>query len=205
MPSLTKGKTNWKYILIVLILALIVVGGVLIYLKDLEKEIVSIGQFPEIKKVEKLKIEEETFNWKTYRYEEYGFEFKYPDLEPTVLVLDCDFSNFPLKCPRIVEEVIKKDLPHAIWVNPEGEKITINGTPWCLYETGEGATGRHYVAYYYTTVKNNKCLTTLFVVEFRNCGVYIDVDEKEYKKCEEENNMKSTILNRTVSTFNFFK
>jgi hypothetical protein len=229
MPFLTKGKTNWKYILIVLILALIVVGGVLIYLKDLEKEIVSIGQFPEIKKVEKLKIEEETFNWKTYRYEEYGFEFKYPDLEPTVLVLDCDFSNFPLKCPRIVDgliewksrecfwienidsrefclKAIRENLSNpANWTNPEGEKITINGMPWCVYITGEAGMGHRYTEYYYTTIKENKCLVTFFVVDFLNCSVYSGLDEKEYKKCEEENNMKSTILNRTVSTFNFFK
>jgi hypothetical protein len=241
MPFLTKGKTNWKYILILAFLAVIVGGGILVYLKYFEKEIISLTKFLEIKKPEKIKvekpeIEKETANWKTYRNEEYRFEFKYPDnfsdffvQEPMVLVLDCDFSNFPLKCPRIVDgliewqsrecfsieninsrefclKAVRENLSNpANWNNPEGEKITINGMPWCLYKTGEGAMGHRYIEYYYTTIKDNKCLTTFFVVDFFNCSVYSSLDEKEYKKCEEKNNMKSTILNRTISTFNFFK
>jgi hypothetical protein len=54
MPFLTKGKTNWKYILIVLILAVIVGGGILGYLRYLNKEISSLSKFPEIKKREKI-------------------------------------------------------------------------------------------------------------------------------------------------------
>jgi len=77
MPFLTKGKTNWKYILIVLILALIVGGGILGYLRYFKKELISLLQLPEIKKPEKV-VEEETADWKTYRNEKYGFEIKYP-------------------------------------------------------------------------------------------------------------------------------
>ena len=77
MPFLTKGKTNWKYILIVLILAFIVGGGIFGYSRYFKREISSLTQFPEIRKPQK--IEEETANWKTYRNEEYGFEIKYPD------------------------------------------------------------------------------------------------------------------------------
>jgi len=76
MPFLTKGKTNWKYILIVFVLAVIVGGGILSYVKYLEREMVSITKFPEVKKPEK--VEEETANWRTYRNEELGFEVKYP-------------------------------------------------------------------------------------------------------------------------------
>jgi hypothetical protein len=54
MPFLTRGKTNWKYILIVVVLAAIVGGGILGYLRYFEREIVSINQFPEIKKPEKV-------------------------------------------------------------------------------------------------------------------------------------------------------
>jgi len=75
MPFLTKGKTNWKYILIVVILGLIVEGGILGYLRYFEKEIKVITQISEIKKPEYQKIA----NWKIYKNEEYGFEIKYPE------------------------------------------------------------------------------------------------------------------------------
>ena len=54
MPFLTKGKTNWKYILIILVLALIVGGGVFGYLRHFKKEIIYFSEFPEIKKPEKF-------------------------------------------------------------------------------------------------------------------------------------------------------
>jgi hypothetical protein len=77
MPFLTKGKTNWKYILVILILAVIVGGGILSYSRYFKREISSLSKFPEVKKPEKV-VGEETANWKTYRNDEYGFEFKYP-------------------------------------------------------------------------------------------------------------------------------
>jgi len=49
MPFLTQGKTNWKYILIIVILAVIVVGGIF----WLSKEEIPIIQLIEIKKKEK--------------------------------------------------------------------------------------------------------------------------------------------------------
>jgi hypothetical protein len=54
MPFLTKGKTNWKYILIVVILAVIVGGGTLWYAKSSEKPY----QLIEIKKSEKVSFEQ---------------------------------------------------------------------------------------------------------------------------------------------------
>jgi hypothetical protein len=59
MSLLTKGKTNWKYILIVVILSILVGGGILVYLRYFEKEIVSISQFPEIKKPIEVSMEEQ--------------------------------------------------------------------------------------------------------------------------------------------------
>jgi hypothetical protein len=59
MPFLTKGKTNWKYILIVLILAVIVGGGILGYLRYFKREIISLNQFPGVKKPERAVKEKE--------------------------------------------------------------------------------------------------------------------------------------------------
>jgi len=71
MPFITQQKTNWKFLLIVAVLAAVVGGGILWSLQQIPS-----SQPLEIKIPEKVK--DETANWKTYRNEEYGFEFKYP-------------------------------------------------------------------------------------------------------------------------------
>ncbi len=48
-----QGKTNWKYILIVVVLTLLVGGGILLYAKQTVKELSFLSRFPEIKKPEK--------------------------------------------------------------------------------------------------------------------------------------------------------
>jgi len=52
MPFITQGKTNWKFLVIVIILAVIVGGGALWYVKRAEKSY----QSPEIKKPEKINL-----------------------------------------------------------------------------------------------------------------------------------------------------
>ena len=72
MPFLTQGKTNWKFLLIVVILAVIVDGGIFWFL---QQQIPSYQPL-EIKIPEKVK--DETANWQTYRNQRYGIEFEYP-------------------------------------------------------------------------------------------------------------------------------
>ncbi len=60
----TEGKTNWKYLLIVVILSAIAGAGILAW------------QYLEIPKEE---VKDETADWKTYKNDEYGFEIKHPN------------------------------------------------------------------------------------------------------------------------------
>jgi hypothetical protein len=55
MNFLKNSQTNWKYILIVLILTIIVGGTILVWIKT---EKVSLIEFPEIKKSEKTKLKD---------------------------------------------------------------------------------------------------------------------------------------------------
>jgi hypothetical protein len=88
MPFLTQGKTNWKYILIVLILAVIVGGGIFGYLRYFKREIISLTKFPEIKKPEKVEVTEELVNkiidkivLNTKKYDRRTAEFFIDDLD----------------------------------------------------------------------------------------------------------------------------
>jgi len=57
LAKLKDSQNNWKYILTAIILTFVVSGGTLWYQSKILKEIVSLTQLPEIKKVEKEKPE----------------------------------------------------------------------------------------------------------------------------------------------------
>jgi len=73
MPFITKNKTNWKFILIVIILAIIVGGGIIYWIENF---FISTLEFPISKKTEITN--NKIADWSTYRNEKYKYEIQYP-------------------------------------------------------------------------------------------------------------------------------
>jgi len=92
MPFITQGKTNWKFLLIVIVLAVIAGGGALWYSLRKEQVEFSLSQnpSPQCSKDEDCGegeicikgacLVDETADWQNYRNNWYGFEFKYPPI-----------------------------------------------------------------------------------------------------------------------------
>ena len=73
MLPLAQGKSNWKYILILLILVLIAGGGILGWIKYQQIEIPPTNPLP------KPPLgNENTTNWKSYSNSHYSIELRYP-------------------------------------------------------------------------------------------------------------------------------
>ena len=78
-----EGKSNLRYIFIVIVLAAIIGGGSLVLLmqKEVPSQFLEITK-PQVKPSEEVPPEEfpadETVNWQTYRSEQLGYEIKYP-------------------------------------------------------------------------------------------------------------------------------
>ncbi len=187
----------------------------------------TLNNIPPVQEATSSTNSEVTRDWKTMTNIEYGFSFKYPNgffdanQEPKILIGDCNYSVFPNSCPKINDLVIK-DLTsgggdiNAIksnlaapnyWKNPTGEKLIINNTAYCLYQTVDAAMGHNYNYYYYTTVKNQKCLAVYLATATTNCDFYLPLEkdnaeqQKNYNNCLATNQTQPIILDQILATF----
>lgn len=155
-------------------------------------------------KINKIKGNDFLKEWRSYKNEEYGLAFKYPEnvfhRAPNVMMIDCEQNNFPKQCPDIDEAVIGS-VSQNYWRNSDGEKIMIDDTQYCVYRHSEGAAGTEYVDYYYTTVKDSQCLVIHFTLSFANCYNFGAPGDKAYEDCLTENKTKINTLNDVIYTF----
>jgi len=155
----------------------------------------------------------EALDWKTYINNEYEFEMRYPESsffpEPKMESFDCAYLNFSEQCPYIklsgsniendqdLESAVSKGLLKI-------EKININDTDYCLQQSSEVAAGSIYTTYYYTALKDGKCVSLNFVLhDVNDCIVFGLPGEEKYKECENGKILREEILNKIISTFKF--
>ena len=170
-----KEKTNWKYILIIVILALIVIGETLYLLKQEEK-------ISEIKFPEKV-VRDETLNWKTYRFAVEDFEEMQGiteevrnEIKQKIKEREIKNCSFEIKYPP--------DWTAYTWplhgvIVPEG--LFIEEDP----ETHKGCSFQ--MSFYGNPEKEKYCFPTSF-----------SSGESNLKKCNK-------IFNQMLSTFRFLK
>jgi len=207
MCFIKQGKTNIKY-LFILIIAAIFAGGIMVGTFKLMK---CSYWWPSTEN-----IGDQTAGWQVLKNEEFGFEMKYPReffqtevLQPTTAVMDCDYANFANKCPFIPipgftgteEEAMKQGFATS-------ERTTINNMSFCLQKITEGALGTTYITYNYTTVRKAKCFTISFTVPYPNCQNYLPVENQEMQKAYDDCILANEItkpqtIQRMLSTFRF--
>ena len=167
---------------------------------------------------------EVTADWLTLKNAQYGFEFKYPSgffqNEPKILVGDCAAAVFPAKCPDITDIVARDQAAAGGDINAiknnlaaqsfqAAEKVTLNGTVYCLHQTNDAAMMHQYNERYYSTVKDGKCLVADFTTVTVSCDVYLPLEngnteqEKNYNDCLATNKNQPGILKQVISTFKF--
>jgi hypothetical protein len=216
---ITKEKTNWKYVFIIAILALIVAGESFLLLKQQVS-------MPEIKLPEKI-IKDETAGWQTYTNTGHKYEIKYPE--------DWFLSEF---CEGIPGEANSCDFKKAGFSSKETyDKIShrhtliTNGIPndddiniWVVLKSSQQSL-RDYVVYLATKIehynidqvkieekKNNKgidfllytnpTLTTHQTAFFEKDNTVYEIESHADAPDSEA---KSKVFNQMLSTFNFLE
>ncbi len=146
--------------------------------------------------------------WKTYIDNNYGFEFSYPDSFAT------SFASFQQAPITIISKAgsnsTDKDGCYIAQneTSANSEILIINDMRFCLSEYEGIGAGQLYKSYYYTTFKDNNYITLQFVVHTSNgCGAYGGLIQQQ--PCEDfMKNYDSVVLKPiqdSVATFKFTK
>jgi len=181
-----KRKTNLRYILIILSLIIILVGGVLILIKkEKVSRMESPQKVPQVKKPKEILenfIEADNSKWKTYRNMDYGFEVKYP---PALRIRERGngilIENLPIITGKgnLKEKSLEIYLtPNCFGLSSEAEEAiitTFNNREifverWRVIPAGGAVNPDYYwtVVKANTPIRENQCITFELIFSYSN-------------------------------------
>ena len=210
MPLVSREKTNWKFLIVVFILAGIAAWGVLYYTKSVNKELFSLSQLPQIQIPEKQP--DVTANWETYIDIQNGFEFKYPKnfgtdvwrpqfWPPTSTVVSLSADPVETACPNLHSAT-------GAPIVPQNGK-TQTGIYYLLYQGSDVGAGQLYLQYCYVFGKNQHYIVVDFVIHAHTgcinggCGAYCGTQyEQECRNQDTARDIEQPIQ-KMISTFKF--
>ncbi|PIV43458.1 MAG: hypothetical protein COS26_00465 [Candidatus Nealsonbacteria bacterium CG02_land_8_20_14_3_00_40_11] len=190
---IAQGKTNWKFLIIILIIASIVGGGILWWGRAWEPPQPSELKIPE-------KVKDET--------PERKYEIKYPNLENFEGEGDyyhwflAEEPNIKIYSDSESIECVKEEInaPDVVF----SEKFTINDISYSLCSLSEGTAGTKHIVYYALTTRGKEQFVLSLTIGETNCGVFAEPEfqacEREYQKAEE---MVRQLIIQILSTFKF--
>lgn len=126
----------------------------------------------------------ELTDWKTFRSEEYGFEFKYPRKGQVQTYDDTEGEKVRVDLPVPAESLLQEKFllvkvkkvseenPHAPPGEEPGKLVFINSREFSKKEFEEGAAGHLYEHTIYSTVKGDSRIVLDFVLHSVNPGVF---------------------------------
>ena len=107
-------------------------------------------------------------NWQTYSDD--SSSFRYPATLPTTYIHPVDWP------PKVV---VSEGVSFC------SEATLINGRPYCVTTSSEGAAGSVYIDYAYAIAKEGKTVTLSFTLREVQCANY---DDPQKTACEQERN-----------------
>ena len=214
-----KRKSQLLFVgMILLFLLVICIGGYFAIRQYLIENPSLLNQENQAETQNPPPLTDSTENWNMISNTTYGFSFKYPNnffdasQQPKVLVGTCNDTVFPGECPDITNTVSQDQNAKGNYDNKATpSKLTINGVDYCQIKISDAAAGQVHTSYYYTTVKNQKCIVVYMEMSQTRCENYLPLEvgntqqEKNYNDCIAKNASQPATLQQIINTFTVTK